>query len=503
MAQEMKYEAAGEVELMKEIWAPEISDNPYKFVKLVFPWGKVNTPLTKFKGPRKWQKDILLEIAEHIRKNRGRELVGGLMDVMRMAVSSGRGIGKSALVSWLILWMISTRIGSTTVVSANSEAQLRSVTWGELTKWQAMMVHSHWFEISATKLAPAKWLCDLVERDLAKGTRYWHAEGKLWSEENPDSYAGVHNHDGMLLVFDESSGIPQPIWDVGSGFFTEDILDRYWFAFSNPRRNEGAFYECFHAKRNFWNTRKIDARKVEGTDKAVYEQIIAEHGEDSRQARIEVYGEFPLQGDDQFISAAVVDECMERKAYNDPTAPICIGVDVARFGADKSAIAVRKGRDIVALRKFQGYDTMQIVGEVIKAINEFKPIMTTIDEGGLGAGVIDRLLEQQYRVRAVNFGSKADNPVMWGNKRAEMWGEMREWLKTAHLPKDEDLRADLIGPTYRQNSMGAILLERKEDMRRRGAASPDSGDAVCISFAYPVAWGASSRKIVYPNMGVV
>jgi hypothetical protein len=343
----------------------------------------------------------------------------------------------------------------------------------------------------------------LVERDLAKGTRYWHAEGKLWSEENPDSYAGVHNHDGMLLVFDESSGIPQPIWDVGSGFFTEDILDRYWFAFSNPRRNEGAFYECFHAKRNFWNTRKIDARKVEGTDKAVYEQIIAEHGEDSRQARIEVYGEFPLQGDDQFISAAVVDECMERKAYNDPTAPICIGVDVARFGADKSAIAVRKGRDIVALRKFQGYDTMQIVGEVIKAINEFKPIMTTIDEGGLGAGVIDRLLEQQYRVRAVNFGSKADNPVMWGNKRAEMWGEMREWLKTAHLPKDEDLRADLIGPTYRQNSMGAILLERKEDMRRRGAASPDSGDAVCISFAYPVAWGASSRKIVYPNMGVV
>ena len=92
---------------------------------------------------------------------------------------------------------------------------------------------------------------------------------------------------------------------------------------------------------------------------------------------------------------------------------------------------------------------------------------------------------------------------MWGNKRAEMWGEMREWLKTAHLPKDEDLRADLIGPTYRQNSMGAILLERKEDMRRRGAASPDSGDAVCISFAYPVAWGASSRKIVYPNMGVV
>ena len=118
------------------------------------------------------------------------------MDTLRTAVASGRGIGKSALVSWLILWMLTTRIGSSVVVSANSEAQLRSVTWGELTKWSTMIVNAHWWEISATKIVPAKWLTDIVERDLKKGTRYWAAEGKLWSEENPDSYAGVHNHDG-------------------------------------------------------------------------------------------------------------------------------------------------------------------------------------------------------------------------------------------------------------------------------------------------------------------
>lgn len=84
-----------------------------------------------------------------------------------------------------------------------------------------------------------------------------------------------------------------------------------------------------------------------------------------------------------------------------------------------------------------------------------------------------------------------------------MWGEMRDWLKTAFLPKDNELKQDLTGPTYKTNSMGAILLEKKEDMRRRGAASPDCADAICISFAYPVAWGASSRKIAYPNLGVV
>jgi hypothetical protein len=90
------------------------------------------------------------------------------MDTLREAVSSGRGIGKSALVSWLVLWMLTTRIGGSVIISANSENQLRSVTWAELTKWSAMSINNHWFEISATKLVPAQWLCELVERDLKK-----------------------------------------------------------------------------------------------------------------------------------------------------------------------------------------------------------------------------------------------------------------------------------------------------------------------------------------------
>jgi len=477
------YSSEDEQLLMTRLWSPQIKDDPEAFVLFAFPWGQPNTPLAKFSGPRKWQRDVLRSIGDHIKANQGQLQ----MDTLRQAVSSGRGIGKSALVSWLILWMLTTRIGATVIVSANSEAQLRSVTWGELSKWAAMAINTHWWEISATKLLPAQWLTELVERDLKKGTRYWSAEGKLWSEENPDSYAGVHNHDGMMVIFDEASGIPDAIWSVGAGFFTENILDRYWFAFSNPRRNTGYFFECFNSKRNFWKTRNIDARTVEGTDIQVYEQIIAEYGEDSSQARIEVYGEFPSAGEDQFISPVLVDEAQARPRYQDTSAPIIVGVDPARSGADSTVILARQGRDIISIKRYQGEDTMTIVGRVIEAIEQFRPALTVIDEGGLGYGILDRLTEQRYKVRGVNFGWKSSKPIMWGNRRAEMWGAMREWLRTASIPTDRQLKSDLIGPTKKPDSKGTIFLEGKKEMKARGLASPDAADALAVTFAFPVA----------------
>jgi hypothetical protein len=477
------YSPEDEQLIMTRLWSPAIKDDPEAFVLFAFPWGQKGTPLEHFHGPRKWQRDVLRRIAAHIAKNK----TATSYEVLRMATASGRGIGKSALVSWLILWMLTTRIGSTTIVSANSEAQLRSVTWAEVTKWLALLLNSHWFEVSATRLMPAKWLAEIVERDLKKGTRYWSVEGRLWSEENPDAYAGVHNHDGVLVIFDEASGIPDPIWSVTAGFFTENTPHRFWLSFSNPRRNEGYFYECFNAKRDFWQTQNIDARQVEDTDKAVYEQIIAEYGADSTQAKVEVYGEFPSDGDDQFIAPRVVDEAMARARHKDESAPRVIGVDPARGGADSTVIVVRQGRDIVAIKRYHGDDTMTTVGRVIDAIEEYNPVLTVIDEGGLGYGVLDRLKEQRYKVRGVNFGWKAKNPVMWGNKRAEMWGEMRDWLRTASIPTDRALKADLCGPHQKPNSSGTIFLEGKKEMKARGLASPDAADALAVTFAYPLA----------------
>ena len=481
--QTTRYSAQDEQELMARLWSPAIKDNPLAFVMFAYPWGVKGTPLEHFTGPRKWQREVLTAMAEHIKKNGGKVD----FDVLRLAVSSGRGIGKSALVSWITDWMLSTRIGSTTIISANSESQLRSITWAELTKWLAMSINSHWFEVSATRLMPAKWLTELVERDLKKGTRYWGVEGRLWSAENPDAYAGVHNFDGVMVIFDEASGIDDSIWAVTSGFFTENTPNRFWLAFSNPRRNTGYFYEAFNSKREFWASKIVDARTVEGTDKQVYEQIIAEYGPDSSQAHVEVYGQFPNEGDDQFISIGIVDAAMKRQPYKDETAPIVIGVDPARFGADATVIAIRQGRDIIKLIRHRGDDTMTVVGHVIDAIEEFKPTLVNIDEGGLGAGVVDRLKEQRYKIRGVNFGNKAKNPIMYGNKRAEIWGDMRDWLKSASVPNDRFLKSDLISPKMKPDSRGTIYLESKKDMKARGLASPDAADAIALTFAFPVA----------------
>ena len=496
------YSAADEQELMSRLWSPAIKDNPLAFVMYCYPWGEKGTPLENFTGPRKWQREILLDIAEHIKQNNGKVD----FDVMREAVASGRGIGKSALVSWLEHWMLSTRIGATIIVSANSESQLRSVTWAEITKWLSMSINCHWFEVSATRVMPAKWLTELVERDLKKGTRYWGVEGRLWSAENPDAYAGVHNYDGVMVIFDEASGIDDSIWSVTSGFFTENTPNRFWLAFSNPRRNSGYFYEAFHSKREFWKNRNIDARQVEGTDKNVYEQIIDEYGSDSVQAHVEVYGMFPNASDDQFISVSVVDEAMEREKYKDETAPIIIGVDPARFGSDSTVIAVRQGRDVIAIKRHKGDDTMETVGRVIEAIEEYKPALVNIDEGGLGAGVVDRLKEQRYKIKGVNFGNKAKNGMMYGNKRAEMWGEMREWLKSASIPGDRYLKSDLISPMMKPDSKGSIFLESKKDMRARGLASPDAADAIALTFAFPVAhreYTGIIQKRTYQSQGAV
>lgn len=468
---------------MARLWSPALKDDPLAFVLYTFPWGQQGTPLEHFPGPRKWQRQILSDLRDHIKQNNGKVD----FDTARLAIASGRGIGKSALVSWLTIWMLSSRIGSTTIVSANSEAQLRSVTWAEITKWLAMSLNSHWFEIAATRIMPAKWLTELVERDLKKGTRYWSVEGRLWSEENPDAYAGVHNFDGVMLIFDEASGIPDSIWSVSDGFFTENTPHRFHLAFSNPRRNTGYFYETFHSKRAFWTTRVIDARDVEGTDKNLYQRIIDEYGPDSYQASVEVYGNFPSEGDDQFIGSTLVDDAMKRTPARDATAPIVIGVDPARFGADATVIAIRQGRDILELRRHRGADTMEVAGHVIDAIEEFKPALVCIDEGGLGAGVVDRLKEQRYKIRGVNFGNKAKNQTMWGNKRAEMWGAMRDWLRTGHIPTDRFLKTDLISPRTKPDSKGTLFLESKKDMKARGLASPDAADAIAVTFAFPVA----------------
>jgi hypothetical protein len=146
---------------------------------------------------------------------------------------------------------------------------------------------------------------------------------------------------------------------------------------------------------------------------------------------------------------------------------------------------------------------MVVAGRVMEQVNSHNPDAVFVDGTGIGWGVVDRLAQLGCStVRGIDFGARADRTdggdaaARYANKRAEMWGFMKEWLKVGSLPDDNDLTADLKAVDYGYDASDAILLERKDDMRRRGLASPDDGDALALTFAYPVAkrdWAEERR----------
>jgi hypothetical protein len=480
--------AKDEQQLMADLWSLDIKENPLKFVMYAFPWGVKGTPLEGHPSPRKWQLDELNAIVAHIKMNKIRMKNNKTPIVYQSATASGRGIGKSALVAWLDLWMMSCHIGSTCTITANTESQLKSKTWAELGKWHTLSINSHWFDRTALSLRPALWFEEALKSQLKIDTGYYYSQAILWSEENPDAFAGTHNFYGQLLIFDEASGIPAPIWKVSEGFFTEPILHRYWFCFSNPRRNTGEFFECFHKFRDYWKTRNVDSRSVEGVDKDQLQSIVNKFGEDSDEAKVEVKGLFPNQGDKQFISRSVIQGAISRELIQDEHAALYMGVDIARFGSDSTVICFRRGRDAKSIPaiKVKGKDNMEVANLCAGLIQQYNPDAVCIDAGG-GTGVIDRLKEMRFKVYEVQFGSSAEGN-QWANKRIEMWARMRDWLSSGCIEDDNYLISDLAGPEYKFKGHGdQMILESKEEMKKRGLASPDYADALAVTFFVKVA----------------
>jgi hypothetical protein len=493
----MKYKVEDEKKLMTEIWSMNIKDDPLNFVKFVFPWGLKDTPLEHFTGPRKWQEKILRQMTTHIARNG----VKDLPEMFRMAVASGRGIGKSALVSWIIIWMLSTRLGATIIVTANTEQQLRSRTWAELGKWMTLSMNAHWFQKTATTIKPAPWFQKALEEDLKIDTGYYYAQAQLWSEENPDAFAGIHSSYGVCLIMDEASGIPAPIYSVSEGFFSEPTANRYWFTFSNPRRNSGPFYDSFHSKKNFWQNLQIDSRTVEGTDKSLFEKMIEQYGEDSTVSRVEVMGEFPQSDDDTVIPMQLIRDAINREVSLTPSEPILWGLDVARFGGDNSALCVRQGNTVFEITSFASMDLMQLCGVIKNRYDDAtvmdKPQEILVDVIGIGAGVVDRLREQNLPVRGINVSESPSSKKNYLNLRAELWFAIKDWLaqRDCRLPMDDELASELAAPLYKYTSTGKIKIESKDDMRKRGIKSPDKADALALTMASSAASFSGSESV--------
>lgn len=477
-------------EVMQMLYSDLLRENPLAFVLYVFPWGKKGTPLERFpKGPREWQKRELLAIADHIKENKERLARNEDPLVYKSATASGRGIGKSALVSWLVLWMVACHFGSTTILSANTDTQLTDKTFGEVNNWLAMMICSYFFEPTQKSIAPAGWYRDLLEKEMQIGCQYYYANGVLWNEDNPESFAGAHSQIGMMVVFDESSGIPENIWTVSKGFFTEKTLFRFWFAFSNPRAGAGAFFDIFNDPESGWRTHQINSLDVEDIDKTELQDIVRKYGEDSDEARVEVFGQFPRQGDRQFIGRGIVEDAVNRELANyDKNEPLLMGVDPARFGDDSTVVRFRSGRDArsIPALELKGLDNMQVVARLQQLIFTYDPDGIFIDSGA-GAGIIDRLKELGYKVFEVGFGTSSSEPQFYDH-RTEIWARMRDWLPGGMIDNSKELRKDLISPEKEMiGRESKIKLESKEKMKKRGLKSPNHGDALALTFHAKIA----------------
>ncbi len=473
-------------------------DDPLGYIMYIFPWRTDPTiqqvPLvepykSKYNseyGPDKWACEFLDELGEEIkdRKFDGKNTVLPI----RFSTSSGHGIGKSAMVSWLIMFILDTRPLAMGVVTANTSDQLRTKTWAEMAKWHHLALSSHKWEYvnsrgnmslsrKATKDIKQKWRCDALTSRA----------------ENAESFQGLHAAPSTpFYIFDEASGIEDKIWEARFGGGTDG--EPMSFDFGNPTRKSGYFYEnCVGKLKHRYIVRQIDSRDVHITGKDYIRELEEDWGSDSDLFKVKVRGVFPSIASVQFINDDLVLGAMHRDNVADKDDPLLIGVDVARFGDNETVIYPRIGMDAKSFpyRKYNRLDNVQVTEKVIEMIHEFKLQGKNVsglfvDGGGLGAGPVDILRRLGYNPIDVNFGKKAVDRryKRWGD---QMWGHMRDSLLRLSLPNEIDLKTELVQREYNIADGGQITLESKSLMQERGIRSPDIADALALTFAMEIA----------------
>lgn len=452
----------------------EFRNDPLGFVLWAFPWGE---GALKGEYPDRWQIAVMNDIRMALDRN---DAVPPEERVpVQIAISSGHGIGKTAFMSWMTLWFMSTNKDPRIVVTANTFNQLTSKTWAELSKWHNMMIHKHLFDWSATK-----YVC--VENPAE-----WKADATPWSKHRSEGFAGTHAN-AVLYEFDEASAIENIIWDVSEGAMTTERC--IWLAFGNPTRNTGRFRECFGKFRHRWITRSIDSRTARKTNKAKIQQWIDDYGVDSDFVRVRVLGKFPRMASNQLISEEAVDYCMnEYKAVGFELYPIAITCDVARFGNDLTTIGAYQGRKQHEIKSYSKIDTVRtatLCAEAYRYYKEKYPNVRAhifVDDIGVGGGVVDVLKSWGIPVTGVNSGAQASDPEKYINLRAEMWWKGAQAIAEGYeMINEPRMKDDLINMEYFMTAAQKIQMEGVRDMKERGLPSPDFGTNFVLQFAYPL-----------------
>jgi hypothetical protein len=420
-------------------------------------------------------------------------ILRSVADNSMTSVRSGHGTGKSAVEAWAVIWFMATRPFPKIPCTAPTQHQLFDILWAEINKWLR----------NSPQLA--KEFVWTREKLYVKGyPEEWFAVARTATK--PDALQGFHA-ENVLYVIDEASGVADSIFEPVLGSLSTD--GARLLMCGNPTQLSGFFFDSHHKNRAVYSTYHIDGRTSERVSKDFVSTIVNMYGENSDVFRVRVAGEFPLQEDDVFISLSAVEksiltEFSERK----PPKILRIGCDVARFGDDKTVIGYKTDEKVAFYKIKRGQDTMRTADDIImcgeELLRKYKAykdlISVTVDDGGVGGGVVDRL-RQIKRNDPARFKWLDVVPIKFGQRLRHkhyhdtttvMMATVKELLSQIDketgeskpveliLPNDDNLVAQLSGRKYAITENSKIRVESKDAMKKRGLPSPDEADCVLL-----------------------
>lgn len=416
------------------------------------------------KEPRAYQIEVMEEAAKGTRQ---------------ISIRSGHGVGKTTTLAWLIIWFMLTRYPQKTVCTAPTTAQLYNALMADTRGWIQQLPDAlqELFIIGA----------ESIELKAAPDTSF--VSFRTSRPETPEALQGVHS-DNVLLIVDEASGIHEKVFEAAQGSMSGH--NAITILAGNPVRGSGLFYDT-HRKPEVmkrWHRIHVSCLDTDLVTTDFPQMIADQYGEESNVYRVRVLGEFPAADDDTVIPLELADAALKRDVKPTNQKPVW-GLDVARFGNDRTALAKRKGNVLLEkVKTWRNLDTMEVTGRVKAEYDatpeKEKPVVICVDVIGLGAGVVDRLKELGIPVRGINVSESPAMGERYRNLRAELWhGKTLPWFqkRDCNLGDDVDLSGELTKVRFKITSNGKIQLESKEEMKKRGHPSPDIADAFVLTFA--------------------
>lgn len=438
--------------------------------------------------------EVLLINKPHIKISRQqRQFLDALPTQKRISIRSGHGTGKDTSAAWAILWFLATRIYAKVVCTAPTARQLNDILWSEISKWMRDSAIQDEFIIQSEKIfhkgAPKEWWARAVSPSV-----------KADPADQAETLAGFHG-DHLLIVADEASGVEDPVFIPIEGAMTQE--DNRAILIGNPTKNKGYFHDTqFHAEiSKSWCRFHWDSRDSENVKSEYPIYMASKYGVESNVFRIRVAGEPPLEDERTLIPLYWAEQCIGKELIVDEEEPIYLGCDIARFGEDKSIILPRHGLKILPWMTYQGLNTITLAGHIMQIYDEVHADGCAVDVIGVGAGVADYLRKQRMPgLFDVNVSWASSDPTRYALLRDELWWKIREKCMYGYysfpdvkapgetISIGQELANELSSIYYEFNKNGAVKVESKKDMKKRGVASPNIADALGVTeYFYSVA----------------